>query len=178
MAPLKLQLLQLLYWQLLNIQDPVSVFIIHSLIREPWQSFLHHLITWWPLVKVTSLYAPALKLSPITPSELSSSSIHFHPPSKLLNTFICIKTSLLHTIPLSVHFHFLFPNFWQFCRFLERMKTDDAKPPKFGRPLCPVCMYYALCSSVSGTGPLKAVWISFSAMVWWYGSNPLKPARV
>ena len=175
MAQLKLQLLQLLYWPLLNIQDPVSVFIIHTLIREPWQSLLHHLITWWPLVKVTSLYAPALKLSPITPSELSSSSIHFHPPSKLLNTFICIKTSLLHTIPLSVHFHFLFPNFWQFCRYLERMKTEDAKP----QTLIVRCVLFAcitLCVHRS-VGPGLYKRFGYRSQPW-YGSNPLKPARV
>ena len=139
MAQLKLQLLQLLYWPLLNIQDPVSVFIIHTLIREPWQSLLHHLITWWPLVKVTSLYAPALKLSPITPSELSSSSIHFHPPSKLLTIFICIKTSLLHTIlvrsfPLSFH------KFLAVLSIFEADENGRRQTPNFGRPLCPVCI--------------------------------------
>ena len=59
--------------------------------------------------------------------------------------------SLIH-ITFVRPFPFCCANFRQFCRFLELMKTNRANP----ETLVVRCIVfaYALCSSVSGTGPL------------------------
>ena len=55
------------------------------------------------------------------PSELSSSYIRFHPPS-FQYSYVKHPCNIL---PLSILFRFVFANFRQFCRFLERIKTND-----------------------------------------------------
>ena len=92
-------------------------------------------------------YASALKLSPIT--SVDRVVILLYPLSSAkLPMLICLNP-MLQTTLVRFLFHFVLANFRQFCRFLERMKTDDANPETF------VLFAYALCSSISGTGPLR-----------------------
>ena len=103
-----------------------------------------------PASSVKHLLFPLCVCFDIVPDNLFGSSCH--PPLSTVvrqaSVLICLNPMLQTTLVRSL-FHFVLANFRQFCRFLERMKTDDANPETF------VLFAYALCSSISGTGPLR-----------------------
>ena len=78
--------------------------------------------------------------------------ILFYPLSSAKLPIFIYLISLLHTTPCPF-FSILFRKFRQFFRFLELMKTDGTN----SKPLVVRCVLFAqpLCSSFSGTGPLK-----------------------
>ena len=93
-------------------------------------------------------YASALKLSPITPSKLPSSSIRFYPS---VFRYSSVKLPC-YILPLSVLFRFAFGYCRQFCRFLEQMKTDYANPESL--VVRCVLFSYSLCLAINKTEPL------------------------
>ena len=79
----------------------------------------------------------ALKLSPIFLSELSSSSIRFHPPNFRYSSFN-IPSSYYPCPFFSILFSQIFKSFVDFCSGWKRM----APTPKIGRPLCLFCVRF------------------------------------